>query len=222
MLKRKMRKGGVASHPHWRLLWRLQVRPCRILLRPVPVRECRLTEQRRFVTDSSRLVENHDQSPTARPKMHGLKQPYLSLVVNHSLNCFDHGHIPLQALYRKPDPLRMRLTNSCYTSRMEIMLQLPEDVAQHLAAQWRDLPRAALESLALEGYRSGALTQSQLRRMLGFQTRMEVDGFLKEHGVHLEYTLEDLDREAESSRRAWQKRQAELAGEANNKERQAG
>ena len=114
-----------------------------------------------------------------------------------------------------------RPTNSGYTSRMEIMLQLPEDVAQHLAAQWRDLPRAALESLALEGYRSGALTQSQLRRMLGFQTRMEVDGFLKEHGIYLEYTLEDLDREAEGSRRAWQKRQAELAGEANNEEHPA-
>jgi hypothetical protein len=102
---------------------------------------------------------------------------------------------------------------------MEIMLQLPEDVAQHLAAQWRDLPRAALEILALEGYRSGALTQSQLRRMLGFQTRMEVDGFLKEHGVYLEYTLEDLDREAESSRRVWQKPQAELAGKTDNEDR---
>ena len=51
---------------------------------------------------------------------------------------------------------------------MEIMVQLPEDVAKHLAARWQDLPRAALESLALEGYRSGALTQSQVRRILGF------------------------------------------------------
>jgi len=69
------------------------------------------------------------------------------------------------------------------------MVQLPEDVAKHLAARWQDLPRAALESLALEGYRSGTLTQSQVRRMLGFQTRMQVDGFLKDHGVNLEYTL---------------------------------
>jgi hypothetical protein len=104
---------------------------------------------------------------------------------------------------------------------MEITLELPEDVAQHLTAHWRDLPRAALESLALEGYRSGALTQSHVRRMLGFQTRMEVDGFLKEHGVYLEYTLEDLDREAESSRRVW-RRQAEWADEAKNEERRAG
>ena len=105
---------------------------------------------------------------------------------------------------------------------MEITLELPEDVAQHLTAHWRDLPRAALESLALEGYRSGALTQSHLRRMLGFQTRMEVDGFLKEHGVYLEYTLEDLDHEAEISRRVWRRRQAELADEARNEERRAG
>lgn len=93
------------------------------------------------------------------------------------------------------------------------MVQLPEDVARHLASRWRDLPRAALESLALEGYRSGALTQSQVRRMLGFQTRMEVDGFLKDHGVNLEYTVEDLDHEAANSQPVWERRLAELASE---------
>ena len=45
--------------------------------------------------------------------------------------------------------------------------------------------------------------------MLGFQTRMEVDGFLQGHGVNLEYTVEDLDREAASSRPVWERRQAE-------------
>jgi hypothetical protein len=94
---------------------------------------------------------------------------------------------------------------------MEILVQLPEDVARHLAAQWRNPPRAALESLALEGYRSGALTQAQVRRMLGFETRMQVDGFLKDHGVSREYTEEDLDREAASSRPVREHRQAELA-----------
>jgi len=102
---------------------------------------------------------------------------------------------------------------------MEIILQLPEDVARHLASRWQDLPRAALESLALESYRSGLLTQAELRRMLGFQTRMEVDGFLKDHGVYLEYDLEDLDREAQSSRPVWEKRQSELAGAGNNEKR---
>jgi len=83
---------------------------------------------------------------------------------------------------------------------MQITLELPDDVAQGLEAQLKNLPRALLESFALEGYRSGKLTEEQVRRILGFGTRMQVDGFLKEHGVYLDYTLEDLDRETETSR----------------------
>jgi hypothetical protein len=41
---------------------------------------------------------------------------------------------------------------------MQITLDLPEDIAQELESRWKDLPRAALESLALEAYRSHALT----------------------------------------------------------------
>ncbi len=83
---------------------------------------------------------------------------------------------------------------------MEITLNLPEDIAHELQSKWKDLPRAALESLALEGYRSGALTTAQVRRLLGFGTRYELDGFLKQHGVYLNYGAEDLERDAEVSR----------------------
>ena len=83
---------------------------------------------------------------------------------------------------------------------MRITLDLSEDVAQDLESKWKDLPRAALESLAVEGHRSGALTAYQVRRMLGFQTRMEVDGFLKERGIYLEYGEGDLERDVENSR----------------------
>lgn len=85
---------------------------------------------------------------------------------------------------------------------MEITLRLPEDVAEVLAGKWQDLPRAALESLALEGYRAGALTQAQVRSLLGFGSLVEVDGFLKQHGVYLEYTLSELERDTANSRRA--------------------
>ena len=37
---------------------------------------------------------------------------------------------------------------------MQITLELPEDIAQGMESKWKDLPRAALESLALEAYRS--------------------------------------------------------------------
>ena len=41
---------------------------------------------------------------------------------------------------------------------MQITIELPEDIAERLESTWKDLPRAALESLALEAYRSRALT----------------------------------------------------------------
>jgi len=79
---------------------------------------------------------------------------------------------------------------------MQITLELPDEIAGELT----DLPRALLESFALEGYRSGRLTEEQVRKILGYGTRMQVDGFLKEHGVYLKSTLEDLDRDTEISR----------------------
>jgi len=83
---------------------------------------------------------------------------------------------------------------------MQITLNLPQDVAEGLAVKWADLPRAALESLALEGYRAGALTHAQVRRLLGFRSLPEIDGFLKQHGVYLEYTLDDLEQDTANSR----------------------
>jgi len=66
---------------------------------------------------------------------------------------------------------------------MQITLNLPEDIARGLGSTWADLPRAALESLAIEAYRSGALTAAQLPRMLGFETRLQLDAFLRDHAV---------------------------------------
>jgi hypothetical protein len=77
-------------------------------------------------------------------------------------------------------------------------LELPEDIAQGLGSRWKDLPRAALESLALEAYRPHALTAAQLRRLLGFETRMQVD-FLKEHEVY-DFAVEDFKQDCETLR----------------------
>ena len=57
--------------------------------------------------------------------------------------------------------------------------------------------RAFLEGLALEGVRSGRLSRGQARRLLGFETRYEVDGFLKEHGIPLEESLEEIRQASE-------------------------
>ena len=82
---------------------------------------------------------------------------------------------------------------------MQITLELPEDIVQELSSKWKDLPRAALESLALEAYRSHALSAAQLCRLLGFETRMQVDAFLKEHEVY-DFTAADFDQDRETLR----------------------
>ena len=82
---------------------------------------------------------------------------------------------------------------------MQITLELPEDIVQELRSKWKDLPRAALESLALEAYRSHALSAAQLCRLLGFETRMQVDAFLKEHEVY-DFTAADFDQDRETLR----------------------
>ena len=84
---------------------------------------------------------------------------------------------------------------------MEVTVTIPEDIAAQLHTKWQDLPRAALESLALEAYRSGTLTTAQLRRLLGFESRYELDGFLKQAGIYLDYDLEDLKQDLETIRK---------------------
>lgn len=82
---------------------------------------------------------------------------------------------------------------------MQITLDLPEDIVAGLESRWTDLPRAALESLALEAYRSHALTAAQLRRLLHFETRMEVDAFLKDHEIY-DYSAGDFEQDRETLR----------------------
>jgi hypothetical protein len=75
---------------------------------------------------------------------------------------------------------------------MQVTVQLPDDLAQRA-----NPVREALEAFAVEGYRSGALTKPQVRELLGFETRYELDGFLKAHGVwERAYSIQDLEKDA--------------------------
>jgi hypothetical protein len=78
-------------------------------------------------------------------------------------------------------------------------LQIPDDVAQILQSEYSDLPRAAVEALALEGYRSKQFSEGLVRhaRLL---LALQVHAFLKEHGVHLNYSLADLEQDRDTSR----------------------
>ncbi len=75
-----------------------------------------------------------------------------------------------------------------------VTVEIPEDLATILSSGGQDLSRAALEALAVEAYRAKRLSDAQFRRILGL-SRFEADALLKAHGVWLDYTLDDFERE---------------------------
>ncbi len=93
---------------------------------------------------------------------------------------------------------------------MRIWLDLPDDLIAQLTDRGQDLSRSALEAMAIDAYRMQRLTSHQLGQLLEISSRDELDGFLKNHGVPLEYTLDDFEREGAKSAQRWQKRQHDL------------
>lgn len=55
-------------------------------------------------------------------------------------------------------------------------MEIPDDLAQRLIVGGDDLSRRALDSFALDEYKANRLTKAELRRLLGFDTRYELDG----------------------------------------------
>jgi hypothetical protein len=83
---------------------------------------------------------------------------------------------------------------------MDVTISLPEDISESLTGQWGNVSRHALETIAAEGYRTGALTERQLRRLLSLETRFEVHALLKEHRVPLHYREADLEEDLAAHR----------------------
>jgi hypothetical protein len=75
---------------------------------------------------------------------------------------------------------------------MVITVNIPEDIADQLLSRWEDLQRLTLEALVASAYREGVLSGPQAQDVLGFESRMELDGFLKAAGIFLDYTADDL------------------------------
>jgi len=83
---------------------------------------------------------------------------------------------------------------------MHVEIDLPDDISESLRAQWGDVSRQAREVLAVEGYRTGALSETQVKRFLGFETRLQVHAVLKKHRVPYRYSEVELQEDLATHR----------------------
>lgn len=85
---------------------------------------------------------------------------------------------------------------------MNVAIEIPDDVGRALAAHGTDITRAVLEAVAVEAYRSGAITPAQVQQMLGLRTWWEAESFLRRAEAYHDYTMDDLDRDIAAIRDA--------------------
>lgn len=82
---------------------------------------------------------------------------------------------------------------------MKLVLTIPDRLAAPLQkAHGDDLARAALESLALDGYRSGRLSSFHVQQLLDFQGRLETEDWLGSRGANWQYGIDDLKADGET------------------------
>lgn len=85
---------------------------------------------------------------------------------------------------------------------MVIKLTLPESAEASLREAFgSDLDRAALEALAIEGYRSGRLGLARVGELLGLDNRWATEAWLAGRGVTWNYGADDLAADRETLER---------------------
>lgn len=78
---------------------------------------------------------------------------------------------------------------------MHIAIDIPDDIGNILAEQAGGVSRAVLEAVAIEAYRSGAITTLQVQQMLGLRSRWETEAFLQRAEAFHDYSMDDLEKD---------------------------
>jgi predicted HTH domain antitoxin len=84
---------------------------------------------------------------------------------------------------------------------MQVTFDIPDTLAAQLTAAGKDPARAALEVLLVEGYRNRQIFEGEIKRILGYGTRMQVHALLKEHNVPNNYDVEEFEKDLETLHR---------------------
>ena len=81
------------------------------------------------------------------------------------------------------------------SENVNVAIEIPDEVARQLAASSGEVSRAVLEAVAIEAYRSGAITPAQVQQMLGLHSRWETEALLRRAEAFHDYTMDDLSRD---------------------------
>lgn len=84
---------------------------------------------------------------------------------------------------------------------MQLKIEIPDELAMALTGSRPDAARAVLEAVGLEAYRERRISGYQLRKVLGLESRFDLDAFLKAHQVE-SYTVADFDQDLAGIRRS--------------------
>lgn len=85
---------------------------------------------------------------------------------------------------------------------MNVAFSVPDEFGERLQERWGDLSRKALEAIVAEAYREEEITLGGVREILGHSTRLEAEQFLKDRGILLEMSEEELESDAKAAREA--------------------
>lgn len=80
---------------------------------------------------------------------------------------------------------------------MKVEINIPDQVAKILPG---DMSIRILESIAIEGYRRGELSPKLVGMLIGIDNKWEVERFLAERGVELNYNWDDFLEDTETLR----------------------
>jgi len=76
---------------------------------------------------------------------------------------------------------------------MKIEIELPDWAVERLKEEWANFDRSLLEAVVIEGYRTRAISNSDMRELLGFDVT-SIQEFLSEREIPHPGTPEDDER----------------------------
>jgi len=77
---------------------------------------------------------------------------------------------------------------------MQVTVEIPDQFVSQLVPAGCSPSRILLEEAVAGAYRERRLTMEQVRQLLGFGTRMQVDSFLQQHEIY-DYTIDEFEKD---------------------------